>query len=99
LHVVASSHAVTVLARAALDDVAMGVSRFTVVGGGLRGRSYSVLPGRLGMNRGLSLLSGGLDDPLRGWLASPQGRALGLLHGSGLEKFSDFISSPTGIGV
>jgi hypothetical protein len=99
VHVVASSHAVTVLACAALDDVATGVSRFAVIGGGLRGRSYPVSPGRLGMNRSLSLLSGGLDEPLRGGLASPRGRALGLLHDSGLEEFSDFISSPTGVGV
>jgi hypothetical protein len=99
MHVVASSHAFTVLARAALDNVATGVSRFAVVGDGLRGRSYPVSPGRLGMNRGLSLLSRGLDEPLRGGLMSPRGRALGLLHGSGLEEFSDFISSPTGIGV
>jgi hypothetical protein len=47
---VASSHAVTVLARAALDGVATSVSRFAVVGDGLRGRSYPVSPGRLGMN-------------------------------------------------
>jgi hypothetical protein len=62
--VVASRHAVTVLTRAALDDVAMGVSRLVVVGGELRGRSYLVSLGRLGENRGFSLLSGGLDDPL-----------------------------------
>jgi hypothetical protein len=85
--VVASRHAVTMLARATLDDVATGVSRLVVVGGGLR------------VNRGFSLLSGGLDDPLQGCLASPRGRALGLLHGSGLEEFSDFISSQTGVGV
>jgi hypothetical protein len=97
--VVASSHTVTVLARAALDDVATGVSRLAVVVGGLRGRCYPVSPGRLGVNRGFSLLSGRLEDPLRGCLASPRGRALGLLHGGGLEEFSDFISSPTGIGV
>jgi hypothetical protein len=68
---VASSHVVIVLARAALDDVATGVSRLVVVAGELRGRSYPVSPGRLGVNRGLSLLSGRLDDPLRGCLASP----------------------------
>jgi hypothetical protein len=99
VHVVASGHAVTVLARAALDDVATGVSRLAVVGDGLRGRSYLVSPGRLGMNRGLSLLTGGLDELLRGRLASPRGRALGLLHGNGLEEFSDFITSPTGVRV
>jgi hypothetical protein len=62
--VVASRHAVTVLARAALDDVATGVSRLVVIGGGLRGRSYPVSSGRLRVNRGFSLLSRGLDDPL-----------------------------------
>jgi hypothetical protein len=99
VHVVASSHTVTVLARAALDDVATGVSRFTIVNDGLRGRSHPNPSGRFGMNRGLSLLSGGLGEPLRGRLASPRGRALGLLHGSGLEEFSDLISSSVGIGV
>jgi hypothetical protein len=99
MDVVASRHAVTVLARAALDDVATGVSRLVVIGGELRDRSYPVSPGRLGVNRGFSLLSGGLDDLLRGCLASPRGRALGLLHGGGLEEFSDFISSPMGVGV
>jgi hypothetical protein len=99
VHTVTSSHIVTVFARAALDDVAMGVSRFMVIGDMLRGRRRPVSSGRLGMNRGLSLLSGGFDEPLRGWLASPRGRALGLLHSSGLEEFSNFISSSTGIGV
>jgi hypothetical protein len=47
---VASRHAVTVLAHAALNDVATGVSRLVVVGGGLRGRSDPVSPGRLGVN-------------------------------------------------
>jgi hypothetical protein len=97
--VVASRHTVTVLARVALNDVATGVSRLVVVGGGLKGRSYPVSPGRLGVNRGFSLLSGGLDDPLRGYLAPPRGRALDLLHGGGLEEFSDFIPSLTGVGV
>jgi hypothetical protein len=61
---VALSHTVTVFARAALDDVAMGVSRFAVIGDGRRGRSRLVPLGRLGMNRGLSHLSGGLGEPL-----------------------------------
>jgi hypothetical protein len=51
------------------------------------------------MNRGFSLLPRGLCEPLRGGLASPRGRALGLLQGSGLEELSDLISSPAGIGV
>jgi hypothetical protein len=50
MDVVASRHAVTVLARAALDDVATSVSRLVVIGGGLRGRSYPVSLGRLGVN-------------------------------------------------
>jgi hypothetical protein len=37
-------------ARAALDDVATGVSRFTVVGDVLRDRGRPVLLGVLGMN-------------------------------------------------
>jgi hypothetical protein len=64
VYVVASRHTVTVLARAVLDDVATGVSRLVVVGGGLRGRCYPVSPGRLGVNRGFSLPSRGLDAPL-----------------------------------
>jgi hypothetical protein len=99
VHAVTSSYTVTVFARAALDDVATGVSRFTVVGNVLRGRSRPILSGMLGMNRGLSLLLGGLGKPLRGWLVLPRGRAVGLLHSSGLEEFSDFISSSTSIRV
>jgi hypothetical protein len=99
VHTVTWSHTVTVFARAALDDVATGVSRFMVVGDVLRDRRRPVSSGRLGMNRGLSLLSGGLDEPLQRWLASPRGGALGLLHSNGLEKFSDFISSPTGVEI
>jgi hypothetical protein len=99
VHVVTSSHTVTVFARATLDDVATGVSRFTVIGNMLRDRGRPVPLGVLGMNRGLSLLSGGLGRPLRGWPASPRGRALGLLHSSGLEEFSDFISGSTSVRV
>jgi hypothetical protein len=55
--------------------------------------------GVLGMNRGLSLLMGGLRRLLRGKPASPGGRTLGLLHGSGLEESSDFITGSTGLGV
>jgi hypothetical protein len=40
----------------ALDDVVMGISRFTVVDDALTDRGRPTL----GMNRGLSLLSGGL---------------------------------------
>jgi hypothetical protein len=86
-------------ARAALDDVATGVSRFTVVSDLLRGRSRPVPSGRLRMNRGLSLLSGGLGKPLRGGLTLPRGGALSLLHGSGLKEFSDFISSSSSVRV
>jgi hypothetical protein len=71
VYVVVSSHTVTVLACAALDDVAMGVSRFTVVIVGLRGRSHRASSGRLGMDRGFFLLSGGFDEPFQGGLASP----------------------------
>jgi hypothetical protein len=60
VHVVASSHTITVFVRSALDDVATGISRFTVVGDVLRDRGRLVPLGVLGMNRGLSLLSGGL---------------------------------------
>jgi hypothetical protein len=55
--------------------------------------------GRLGMNRGLSLLSGALHRLLRGKPMSPQGGTLGLLHGSGLEESLDFIVGLTGLGV
>jgi hypothetical protein len=53
----------------------------------------------LGMNRGLSLLMGGLRRLLRGKPVSPRGRTLGLLHGSGLEESSDFITGSTSLGV
>jgi hypothetical protein len=97
--VVASSCTVTTLTPLALGDVFTGVSRFTVVDDAFMDRGRLVLLGMLGMNRGLSLLSGGLRRLLRGKPASPQGRTLGLLHGSGLEESLDFIKGPTGLGV
>jgi hypothetical protein len=51
------------------------------------------------MNRGLSLLTGGLRRLLRGKPASPGGRTLGLLHDSGLKESSDFIMGPMGLEV
>jgi hypothetical protein len=84
--VVASSCIVTVFAPPALDDVVTGISRFTVVDDAFTDRGRLVPLGVLGMNRGLSLLSGGLGRLLRGKAASPQGGTLGLLHGSGLEE-------------
>jgi hypothetical protein len=62
-------------------------------------RDRLVLLGVLGMNRGLSLLTGGLRRLLRGKHASPGGRTFGLLHGSGLKESSDFIMGSTGLGV
>jgi hypothetical protein len=47
-------------ASLALDDVVTGISRFTVVDDALRDRGRLVPLGVLRMNRGLSLLSGGL---------------------------------------
>jgi hypothetical protein len=48
------------LAPLALDDVVTGISRVTVVDDALIDRDLPVPLGVLGMNRGLSLLSGGL---------------------------------------
>jgi hypothetical protein len=62
--VVALSYTVAVFARSALDDVASGISRFTVVKDVLRDGDRPVPLGVLGMNRGLSLLSGGLGGLL-----------------------------------
>jgi hypothetical protein len=44
----------------ALNDVVMGISRFMVVDDALTDRGRLVPLGMLGMNQGLSLLSGGL---------------------------------------
>jgi hypothetical protein len=44
----------------ALDDVVTGISRFTIVDDALTDRDRLVPLGMLRMNRGLSLLSGGL---------------------------------------
>jgi hypothetical protein len=82
-----------------LDDVVTGISRFTVVDDVFTNRDHLVPLGVLGMNRGLSLLTRGLRRLLRGKPASPGGRTLGLLHGSGLEESSDFITGSTGLGV
>jgi hypothetical protein len=54
---------------------------------------------RLGMNRGLFLLSGGLRKLLRRKPAAPRGRTLGLLHGRSLEETSNLIAGPMGLGV
>jgi hypothetical protein len=98
--VVASSYTITTLMPSLLVDVVTGISRFTVVDDAFTDRGRLVpLGGVLGMNRGLSLLSGGLRRLLRGKPASPRGRTLGLQHGSGLEESSDFIVGPTGLGV
>jgi hypothetical protein len=43
-----------------LDDVVTGISRFTVVDDMFTDRGRLIPLGVLGMNRGLSLLSGGL---------------------------------------
>jgi hypothetical protein len=58
--VVASSRTVTILVTPALDDVVTGISRFTVVDDALTDGDRLVPLDVLGMNRGLSLLSGGL---------------------------------------
>jgi hypothetical protein len=57
--VVASSCTVTVFAPSVLDDVVTGISRFTVVDDAFLDRGRLVPLGVIGMNRGLSLLSGG----------------------------------------
>jgi hypothetical protein len=97
--VVASSCTVTVFAPLALDNVVTGISRFTVVDDAFTNRGRLVPLGVLRMNRGLSLLSGGLRRLLRGKPASPRGGTLSLLHGSGLEESSDFIAGPMGLKV
>jgi hypothetical protein len=83
----------------ALDDVVTGISRFTVIDDALTDRGRLVPLGVLAMNRGLSLLSGGLRRLLRGKPVSPRGGTLSLLHGSGLEESSDFITGSTSLGV
>jgi hypothetical protein len=82
-----------------LEDVVTGISRFMVVDDALTDRDHLVPLGVLGMNRGLSLLSGGLGRMLRGKPTSPRGGTLGLLYGSSLEESSDFITGLTGLKV
>jgi hypothetical protein len=98
--VVASSGTVTTLAPTTLIDVVTGISRFAVVDDAFTDRGRLVpLGGGLRMNRGLSLLSGGLRRLLRAKPVLPRGGTLGLLLGSGLEESSDFIVGPMGLGV
>jgi hypothetical protein len=99
VHVVTSSHTVTVFARAAFDDVATCVSEFMIIGDVLKDRGRPVSLDVLGMNRGLFLLSGGLSRLLQGRPTSPRGRTLGLLQGSSLKESSDFIPGLSSIGV
>jgi hypothetical protein len=58
--VVALSCTVTMFVPPALDDVVTGISRFTVVDDAFTDRGRLVPLGVFGMNRGLSLLTGGL---------------------------------------
>jgi hypothetical protein len=82
------------------DDVVTGISRFTAVDDAFMNKGRLVpLGAMLGMNRGLSLLLGGLHRLLRGKLALPRGGTLGLLHGSDLEESSNFITGPMGLRV
>jgi hypothetical protein len=82
-----------------LDDVVTGISRFTVVDDAFTDRDRLIPLGVLEMNRGLSLLMGGLRRLLRGKPALPRGRTLGLLYDSGLEESSDFITGSMGLEV
>jgi hypothetical protein len=96
--VVASSCAVTTFAHAAFVDVVTGISRLAVVDNVFTDRGCLVpLWGRLGINRGLFLLSRGLRRLLRCKPAVPRGRTLGLLHGHSLEETLNLIAGPTGL--
>jgi hypothetical protein len=96
---VASRYAVTASAPAALVDVVAGVSGLAVVVDVLMDRGCPVpLRCRLGMNRGLSLVSRGLRGLLRGKPAAPRGGTLGLLHCCSLEETSNLIAGPSGLG-
>jgi hypothetical protein len=86
-------------APSALDDVVTGISRFMVVDDAFTNKGRLVPLGLLRMNRGLSLLTGGLRRLLRGKPVSPRGGTLGLLHGSGLKESSYFITGLTGLEV
>jgi hypothetical protein len=80
MHVVASGCTVITSTPAAFVDVVMGVSRLVIVDDVFTDRGCLVpLWRRLGMNRGLFLLSGGLRRLLRCNSAAPRGRTLGLL--------------------
>jgi hypothetical protein len=68
---VASSYTITMFAPPALNDVVTGISRFTVVDDVLTDIGRLVPLGMLGMNQGLSLLSGGLHMLLYGKPVSP----------------------------
>jgi hypothetical protein len=98
--VVALGCTVTTLTPPALVDVVTGISRFTVVDDALTDRGRLVpLGDMLGMNRGLSLLSGGLRRLLQGKPVLPRDGTLSQLHGSGLEESSDFIAGSMGLRV
>jgi hypothetical protein len=97
--VVASSCTVTTFAHAAFVDVVMGISGLAVVDDAFTERGCLVpSQGKLGMNRGLFLLSGGLRKLLQGKPASPRGETLSLLHGRSLEETSNLITGLAGLG-
>jgi hypothetical protein len=97
--VIASRCGVTASTLAVFVDVVMGVSGLTVVDDAFTDRGCLVPLWRgLRMNRGLFLLPRGLRRLLRGKPAVPRGRTLSLLHGRSLEKTSNLIAGPMGLG-
>jgi hypothetical protein len=80
-------------------DVITGVSGLTIVDDAITDRDRFVPSWcRLGMNRGLFLLLGGLRRLLRCKPVAPRSKTLGLLQGHSLEETSNLIVGPTGLG-
>jgi hypothetical protein len=97
--VVASRCVVITSTPTTFIDVVTGVSGLAIVDDVFTNRGRLVpLWCRLGMNRGLFLLSGGLHRLLRCKPTVPRGGTLGLLYGRSLEETSNHITGPTGLG-
>jgi hypothetical protein len=96
--VVTSCCTITTFAPAALVDVVTGISGLAVVNDTFTDRGSLVsLRCRLGMDRGLPFLLGGLRRLLRGKRVAPRGGTLGLLHGRSIEEASNLITGLTGL--
>jgi hypothetical protein len=98
--VVALSCTITTFVPTAFVDVITGILGLAVVDDAFMDRGCPVRSrGRLGLNRDLFLLSGGLHRLLRCKPMVPRGKTLNLLHGRSLKGTSNSLRAYRASGV